>query len=124
MQLHFLLNYRAIWGQTLHLQIFDNSNTLHEYAMMCFSEDKWKISIDTLSDFTPKSYQYIIKNTNGHIQYEYNGLRNIALASDIAIIHFVDFWRGFNGDSAFSTIAFSDCFFKRKKQLRKKKHPI
>ncbi|VBB45875.1 4-alpha-glucanotransferase [uncultured Paludibacter sp.] len=115
MQLYFLLNYRAVWGQALHIQIFDEQNQLHEYAMKCVTDDKWKISVKYPSEYIPSAYRYVIKNTNGTVQLECNGLRKFHTLSIENDTHFIDYWRDFNGESVFNTVAFTDCFFKRKK---------
>lgn len=123
MSLHFLLNYRAVWGQVIHIQLFDSQNRLREYAMACTAEDHWTLTLNADKEFIPASYQYIIKNSDRSQQNECNGIREIKPLSDDKPQYFVDFWRNYNGDCAFHTVAFSECFFKRKKYFKHKKQP-
>ncbi|MFV0471144.1 MAG: 4-alpha-glucanotransferase [Paludibacteraceae bacterium] len=124
MLLHFLLNYRAVWGQTLHIHILDSQHQTHEYEMTCTGEDKWIATIETTNVFIPLSYQYVVKNTDGSFQKEYGNIRKIDEISDNMSdrnIQYIDFWRSSNGESIFETIAFSECFFKRNKETKRKK---
>ena len=118
MQLHFLLNYRAVWGQILLIQLFDKKNQSTEYEMKCIADDQWKISISKNEENTTTSYRYLIKNTNGITLPERNGRRIIEDSYSKKDQYFIDFWRDFNGENVFNSIAFTECFFKRKRNFR------
>lgn len=120
MKLHFLLNYRAVWGQILFVQTFDKSNKPSDYEMKCVADDKWETIISLENNESILSYRYLIKDSNGKIQPENNGKRKLESSIQNSDLHLIDFWRDFNGENVFNSIAFTDCFFKRKKSTKQK----
>ena len=84
--------------------------------MKCIKDDEWVIRVPLVEKAKEVAYRYATKELNGTFQFELNGIRKLKIPENTKKIEFLDFWFKPNGDSPFSTIAFTDVFFKRKRR--------
>lgn len=119
MKVQFKIHYVTKWGQSLYLLLHSPNNTAVDssevFVMQCNDTFEWTAEITTDSAVNTISYQYAILNSDKSFDCEYGEIRSIPLISSKYKLKIHDFWRGPFGDSPFVTAAFSDCFFRRKK---------
>lgn len=119
MQAQFRLNYRTIWGQSIFLLIYKNASNFESYAMTCENDSHWRVTVHLpFREEKTIKYRYAVKKTDNTFQYEFDGLRNIDIPANDKNLVLEDYWRISNGDSPFNTVAFTECFFKRKKNRK------
>jgi len=105
------------WGQSMYLLLQSpapvEADSPQSFLMQCNAKSEWavEISIDNANSI---SYRYAILNQDKSFDYEHGGIRNIKIEATQENIVIQDFWRISYGDSPFATVAFTDCFFKRK----------
>jgi len=115
MQVQFRVIYRTLWGQSISLFIYSDETHFTEHKMVCENENQWFVNIQLNADENEFHYRYALKKENKSYEYEFGGLRTTKVPKTQRDIVFTDLWRTPNGDSAFNSVAFADCFFKRKK---------
>ena len=120
MRAQFKLNHKTVWGESVTLLIFSHTCNYDRYDMTCENENQWKVNVELPDDTTQIRYRYAIKKAQNTFQHESDGMRTINVKAHCKNIVFEDYWRTANGDSPFTTVAFTDCFFKRKKSRNKK----
>ncbi len=120
MQAQFKLNHKAVWGQSVMLLLYVDSSGFDSYDMVCENEKLWKINVQLPDNKTRISYRYAIKKSGNVLQHEHGDVRTIGIKADGKMLVFEDYWRTPNGDSPFGTVAFSECFFKRKRSRKVK----
>ena len=118
MQAQFRVNYRALWGQFIYLLVYTDQDHFVEHEMTCESESHWYINIPLNENSDEIFYRYAIRKQDKTFDYEFDGLRKITVSVVNPNMVFEDYWRTPNGDSAFSTRAFTECYFKRKKTTK------
>ena len=89
----FNLNYKAYWGQTVFLHIYDENENFEEYEMVCVNESEWKVEIKIQAEKKSISYRYCLKEENEICRNEFNGTRKFEIPSNIEKINFRDYWR-------------------------------
>jgi len=113
MNIHFSINYKTQWGQSLVLFLHTYPETTQSVLMHCDENFKWTTEISLDSNTNNLSYQYALLNADKLLFYEYGGIRKVQICTDTTEVSIIDNWRASYGDSPFVTAAFSDCFFKR-----------
>ncbi|MHB9056056.1 MAG: 4-alpha-glucanotransferase [Paludibacteraceae bacterium] len=89
--------------------------------MTCENDSHWRVTVHLpFREEKTIKYRYAIKKTDNTFQYEFDGLRNVVIPTNDKNIILEDYWRIPNGDSPFNTVAFTECFFKRKKSRKVK----
>lgn len=117
MKVKFSIHYITQWGQSLYLLLHNAENTSENdsqgIVMQCNSNFVWTAEIELNTSNTTLQYQYAVLNADKSFNYEFGSVRNIAVDVETRLINVRDYWRQPSGDSAFTTTAFADCFFKR-----------
>jgi len=117
MSIHFSIHFITKWGESLTLLVrFINSEgiiTEQKKEMFCDNGFIWKSDLSLSSDIELIEYQYELKNTEAIVVRESGDYRKLFIPSYKKDIRIVDSWRSPNGDSAFGSLVFRDCYFKR-----------
>ncbi|MDD3195745.1 MAG: 4-alpha-glucanotransferase [Paludibacter sp.] len=117
MSIHFSIHFITQWGESLHLVVhaINSAGELQEsrFQLVCDTGFNWK------ADYTPSSgirlihYKYELVHSDKSIQRESGEFRKLILTQFTGDIQVIDYWRTPNGDSAFTSTVFSECYFKR-----------
>ena len=117
MSIHFSIHFITQWGESLHLVVhaINSAGELQEsrFQLVCDTGFNWK------ADYTPSSgirlihYKYELVHSDKSIQRESGEFRKLILTQFTGDIQVIDYWRTPNGDSAFTSSVFSECYFKR-----------
>lgn len=118
----FKLNYKALWGQTVCLLIYEDDTDFIEHKMTCEGESEWSVEISIEKETKFLYYRYCVKEDSIVCQLEFGGIRKQKIPTNADKVDFQDYWRIPNGDSPFDTIAFTDVFFKRKRKFVSKQN--
>jgi len=113
MNIHFSINYKTQWGQSLVLYLRTDPNMIQSVLMNCDDKFKWTTEVSIDSNTKNLSYQYALLNSDKLLFYEYGGIRSIQIPNNSNKVKIIDNWRASFGESPFVTAAFSNCFFKR-----------
>ena len=120
MQVQFRLNYQALWGQSIYLQVYTGDEQYVRHEMICKGVNLWLVKINLDENATEIQYRYAIRNQDKTFENEFGLMRRLKIPKTDKIIALEDYWRIPNGDSAFNTLAFTDCFFNRKNAPKSK----
>jgi len=120
MQAQFRLNYQALWGQSIYLQVYTDDEQFVRHEMICEGVNLWLVKIDLEENSTEIHYRYAIRNQDKTFENEFGTIRKVTIPKTERIVALEDYWRIPNGDSAFNTLAFTNCFFNRKKATKVK----
>lgn len=125
MILHFKINYKANWGETLCL-IGQSGDMLswsskNPLKMTCTEGEKWSCQI-TLSDFiSTLHYKYALLNPNGTYTFEFGTERELSIEQAAKELHITDYWRTNSFEQAFKSKAFVKSLFSRKAEIKQLK---
>ncbi len=119
MKIHFKIQYKARWGETIQLVVFqENVSDLIFPMESDIHSAMWKTEIDISKDETILNYQYQLSVPGQKPYLAYGGSRKLFLKNINGDEVFVnDIWRGPYSDGPFNTVVFRDCFFKRENKF-------
>ena len=115
MNVHFNINYRTQWGQSLVLLLHTSDEKTEIIGMECNDKFIWSKEIPVAAGSASISYQYAIKTPEKPMFFEYGGIRKVQFQTSNETVNVLDNWRASYGDSPFISAAFADCFFQRLK---------
>jgi 4-alpha-glucanotransferase len=117
MTLHFSIHYVTKWGESLSLclQTADESGiiSIHKIEMCCNTGLTWKADIELSAPVLVVDYYYELITAAKKYVREYGDFRRLIIRPDDSKVNVVDYWRSSNGNSAFDTCVFRECYFKR-----------
>ncbi len=118
MQIQFRLNFQTLWGQSIYLQLYTDEQQFVRHEMKCENTNLWIVNVHFEDNPGEINYRYSILKQDKTFENEFGNLRKVLIPAKQQFIAIEDNRRIPNGDSAFNTVAFTDCFFKRKKTTK------
>lgn len=118
MNIQFSLNKKVTWGQFVYLLLYKDAENYEKYEMTCKNENLWVLSIALPSTQKQINYRYAIKNQDNSFIQEHRTIRFQKIEKSNQDLIIQDHWRNPNGDNPFNTVAFTECFFNRKKSTQ------
>jgi len=119
MKIQFNIHYITQWGESLYLILYNpEESTIKEPKSIVMQfNDKFEWTTEITLDSTVSSvlYQYALLNSDKTFKREYGAVRKVEFDTTHENIRIQDYWRSSFGDSPFTSAAFTNCFFKRKK---------
>lgn len=115
MNILFRLHRNTVWGQSANLLLYKSENEYEELEMNNSGESLWSVSVEWDREKGNIYYRYGVKSKENGLEIEYGEMRVVSMEPETSTLQLIDFWRERNDDLPFTTIAFTESFFKRKK---------